>query len=62
MSQEKSPFAYRYIRVEKEYEHAMVKLLIKSGQKFSAISKTDYLISNQQCSTLTENNVPYTKL
>ena len=62
MAQKENQFAYRQIRVKKEHEIVMVSLLMKSGQQFSAISKTDYLISNKQCTQLTEKNIPYTKI
>ncbi len=62
MVQKENPFTYREIRVKEEHEIAMVSLLMKSGQRFSAISKTDYLISNKQCSQLTKKNIPYTKI
>ncbi len=62
MIQKENPFAYRQIRVKKEHEVAMVSLLMKSGQQFSAISEIDYLISNKQCTQLTKKNIPYTKI
>ena len=62
MMQEENQFAYRRIRVNEEHEAAMVGVLMNSGQKFSAISETDYLISNKQCNQLTKKKIPYTKL
>ena len=62
MTQRENPFDYRRIRVDKIHEVKMVGLLMNSGQKFSAISETDYLISNKQCSQLTKKNIPYEKI
>ena len=62
MTRQENPFEYRCIRVNKIHEVKMVGLLMKSGQKFSAISETDYLISNKQCSQLTKKNIPYERI
>ena len=62
MPERRDPFAYIQIRAVPEYEVRMVGILMRSGQKFSAISKTDYLISNRQCEELTRNNIPYTRV
>ncbi len=62
MAKNDNPFSYRRIRVDPKNEVSMVGVLMESGKHFSAISKTDYLISNEQCNQLTENNIPYQKL
>ena len=62
MSKTSNPFDYCRISVKEEHEVDMVGFLMDSGHKFSAISETDYLISNAQCEILTENGIPYKKL
>ena len=62
MAKKEEQFAYRQVRVRKKDEVRMVGVLMRSGQRFSAVSETDYLISNKQCDQLTKMRVPYTKI
>jgi len=52
----------RRIRFDPQVEVSGVSALMKSGQPFKAVSKTDYFVSRKQCETLTSLNIPYTKL
>ena len=47
MPEKENPYEYRCISVKKEHEVAMVDSLCRSIQMFSAVSETDYLISNR---------------
>ena len=53
---------YRRIRFDPKEEVKAVSVLMKSGQPFRAVSKTDYILSKKQCDALTSLNIPYTKL
>lgn len=62
MSGQQSKNTYHRIRVDPSIEARMVSVLMDSGQAFSAISKTEYLISKTQCDALASMDIPYTKL
>lgn len=53
---------YRKVRVEPKNEAKMIGTLLKTGEQFKAISKTDYYITRKQCATLSKNKIPYQKL
>lgn len=53
---------YRKVRVDPKVEEKIVTELMKSGQPFKAVSKTEYFISGKQCATLNSKNIPYEKL
>ncbi len=53
---------YRRVRVDPSVEVKAVTVLMKSGQSFTAVSKTDYFVSGKQCELLSNSNIPYTKL
>ena len=51
---------YRRVRVsDPKVELRMVSELRKLGQPFKAVSKTDYIISNKQCTMLKSKKIPY---
>jgi hypothetical protein len=51
---------YRKVRARGEdAELRMIAELRKMGKPFRAISRTDYIVSKQQCDTLKRKNVPY---
>lgn len=51
---------YRLIRVsDPENELRMISELRKFGQPFKAVSRTDYILSNKQCSILKRKNIQY---
>lgn len=53
---------YRKVRVEPKNEAKMIGALLKTGEQFKAISRTDYCITRKQCVTLSKNKIPYQKL
>ena len=56
------PDARRRIRVEEEHEDDLVDLLIDTGIGFSAVSLTDYVITNFQCRELEKKNIPFARV
>lgn len=56
------PNTYRRVRVDPSVEVKAVSVLMRSGQSFTAVSKTDYFISRKQCELLNDSDIPYTKL
>lgn len=53
---------YRKVRVKPKNEARMIGTLLKTGDQFKAISKTDYYMTRKQCATLSKNKIPYQKL
>ncbi len=53
---------YRKVRVAPKDEAKMIGALLKTGERFKAVSKTDYYITGKQCITLSKNKIPYQKL
>ena len=53
---------YNKVEVKPENEAKIIGVLRKSGQPFRAVSRTEYYISKKQCDTLSQLNIPYTKL
>jgi len=53
---------YRKVRVDPKLEPKIVDILMKSGQPFKAVSRTEYFISKKQCATLNSKNIPYDRL
>ena len=59
---ERSKTTYSKVKVDPKIEAKIVSVLMGSGQPFRAVSKTEYFVSKNQCETLTNMNIPYTKL
>jgi hypothetical protein len=53
---------YRKVKVDPKDEPKMIYTLMKSGQPFRAISRTEYYISTTQCSILSKKKISYEKL
>lgn len=53
---------YRKVSVDPKNEAKMIAVLLKTREQFKAVSKTEYYITQKQCTTLSKNKIPYQKL
>jgi len=60
MSKQQSNNTYCKVKIDPKIEAKAVSILMSSGESFSAISKTEYLVSKNQCETLTDAHISYT--
>ncbi len=51
--------AYKRVRFAPEEEIKAISVLMKSGQSFKAVTKTDYIISGKQCTALSRLGIHY---